>query len=1279
MARRFFMIAALMAIVALVAMLCIFIWLSNITVTQAHNLVAPSSLVASPTPSPTAIANPQSPGIIDFKEIINGIIYSVIAAVFAAYIIYILGRVFTSRHRNLKNSTRKKSKQLLQPYLELIKRESGETENYFQPVRRVENATSLHTSTLPIKSAFIHLQVFPIQSVWDVPVESEQLQEELYQRPDLSYEERAFHLRQMTPDRPVPDEPLLFDEVLQRLTPEKPVAVILGAQGSGKSTIMNWLAQEMAEASLSQSYPLSQKLLPKQIPILLRIDDYTKRLQDHNDLSLEQFFREQYKKYFDLLIDKLEQGGCLVLIDGLDESVKDISAQLYQFISNYFTSSTEQNYNRFIITSRIFGYQEKVRAFRNYPHYALLNLDRKQIEQFLTNRSLATEQKNRLLKTFETNPVVERLAANPQLLTLLIALQTYAEKPPQSRIGLYKTIVDMQFGEWNTNKPESFKLKPDEIEWTKQILTELAYQLQGGNSAREKEVSTIARRIIEAEHNDLQKEVVSGETIQHLLEKLRHSCEIFIRMKKGYFVFAHRSFQEYFIALYLAQKPFEELKQDVVQRYRDPIWHELILLAIASKSRAGQNKQASELIRAMLTDAEHNTDSILHRNLRFAAKSLADCNQASIEEDLQKDIASRLFKLYGDTLGNGRFIQLQRDIEEVALLLLRAQTQENVPRDTQLPFLKAWKSALCDVGQSEQKLGAIHLLAAIAPDLPSCPPVVRLVLIPPLLKLAKLQDLPVADLHDKPGSSISIRTELQRLPETIPISSRVEEYAFVALHLLNEFGPAGWLHSEWSNWGNRQPELLKRLTDHALELEYLITPAAFPGSDSAHRGKWERQIPIVNENRWMEIGQRNAIELQRQLLKESNAVHYPSAYLLKEALDREIESRTQDWIDSWNKFLREEMMRGLSATYQPCIGLRLLLFNKKPEKRKEIANELIEGLSNNGPSQIQALIAIGNLYLRGLRDVLSLRNVQDLRGLRDSRRLYTLRYLRDLTALGDLLDLRDLRSLFNVQDMVHAFDLLEMLHLQDLRALLDQDKDMIVEALCKLLMHPEDILRSEALLCLYSIAAVSSFLSPSQRDQIQRGIRSFESQSHSLTAEHHFLCSVIQSLLETSPSSSLPPSSLNNEADKQGIDLYNLRLEKQLGKQQVEDLLAACTDTRQLSEDARLRIHAYASTLQRVAWKVVTQPFVLELKADALDYIVHMLENEKAIVSAAAAWLLRRSKNDIPSSTREIAVQSLVETLKNEKLSYRLLDVPNAMKIELLDDVLFSTLMDLSV
>ena len=176
------------------------------------------------------------------------------------------------------------------------------------------------------------MRIIPIQSVWEVPVGREQLQEELYQRPDLSHEERAFHLKTMSPGRLVSEEPLFFDGVLQRLTAEKPVAVILGVPGSGKSTIMNWFAQEMARASLSQRHPLSRKLSPRQIPILLRITDYTKRLQEHNDLSLEQFFREQHKKYHDLLRDKMEQGGCLVLIDGLDEADRDISAQLYQFI-----------------------------------------------------------------------------------------------------------------------------------------------------------------------------------------------------------------------------------------------------------------------------------------------------------------------------------------------------------------------------------------------------------------------------------------------------------------------------------------------------------------------------------------------------------------------------------------------------------------------------------------------------------------------------------------------------------------------------------------------------------------------------------------------------------------------------------------------------------------------------------------------------------------------------------------------------------------------------------
>src|SRR5205085_1109544 len=74
----------------------------------------------------------------------------------------------------------------------------------------------------------------------------------------------------------------------------------------------------------------------------------------------------------------LENGSCLVLLDGLDE-VSDqqmrvqIQEEIRTFIVDYRdTSGAAQAFNRFIITSRVAGYDQG--AFPDYLHYTIAEL-----------------------------------------------------------------------------------------------------------------------------------------------------------------------------------------------------------------------------------------------------------------------------------------------------------------------------------------------------------------------------------------------------------------------------------------------------------------------------------------------------------------------------------------------------------------------------------------------------------------------------------------------------------------------------------------------------------------------------------------------------------------------------------------------------------------------------------------------------------------------------------------------------------------------------------------
>src|SRR5260370_537243 len=108
-----------------------------------------------------------------------------------------------------------------------------------------------------------------------------------------------------------------------------------------------------------------------------------------------------------------------------------------------------------------------------------------------------------------------------------------------------------------------------------------------------------------------------------------------------------------------------------------------------------------------------------------------------------------------------------------------------------------------------------------------------------------------------------------------PSRHTIEGYAFVALHLLDKTGPAGWLHKAWQQWGREEPNYLELLTQHSLALDYLLTPAAFPRT--AAEPNWDKQFTLTTH--WQKRGRRDPYALQIQLLEASNATRFPHPYL----------------------------------------------------------------------------------------------------------------------------------------------------------------------------------------------------------------------------------------------------------------------------------------------------------------------------------------------------------------------------------------------------------------
>ncbi len=1336
----------------------------------------------------------------------------------------------------LLREKRQKSDKMLRRYLQAV----IEANQGLNPRGFAQQSQALISVNVPLDDIFIHLHAVRDRPIYDVPSEQQKLLEELRQRTDLSAEDqeeliqrlRVIWYSQVGQKLMVKRQKrnISIARVLRQLDAANPVAVILGTPGSGKSTAMRWLALHMARAFLSPNYdipdepdsrpPSTRNPDIKQIPILLRISDYAKRLSVEDNLSFKQFFKYRLTEMYshisgiaDRLLAELSNGRCLVLFDGLDEVASDdlrrrVAQEIHTFIFDHAADerSRVQHYNSFIITSRIVGYEPG--TFAEHAHYTLLDLEDEQIERFLDRwcpaveryqamfeqnmkpltsaqeasiKAAGAEQRDHLLDALENNSGIKRLAVNPLMLTILALIQRSGKTLPHRRVELYQIVTRTLLDNWN--KETGRRTFPiEEVPLAEQLLGELAYKLHSSDPVlTEQNVKSIARQTMVDFYGHSTQ--IRDSDIKQFIETLRSSSGLFIESGQGLFSFMHRTFQEYFVALYLLRKTAEELKQAVVSYYHSAIWREPLLLTIAYKSgqsSRSEKQEASDLIRAIAHASDTNY-TILCRSLLFAASSLVDCNAWSIDKALQHTIANRIFDIYGDALKQGRYTQLKQEIEDVALLWLRGQPAESSQKNTSTPLLETWCAALHNCHLPARQEGAAHLLASIASELSSCPVSVRLALLPSLLKLTNLPEF--SQWYD---SDIS-------LPSPTPlVPPRVEYYAWETLRLLDAPYTMTWLRTDLDERLMSQPELVELREKRIIELN----------------------IPFNSLN-----------PLYKYLL--SRLIEY-------EAMEA---SKEQRWYMVWQNFLRQEMEKGRYVTFQVCLGLQLLLCEDNESQRQDIVNELMAALLLHDQQHGQTLITIASVYLeellyrrespyddddvypmipavqvdrlgsryrprtdptqyltrhrsiwQKLRDRLTqlpfLSRYQeddeyyleddydsneedDLstsfqrpfveRAWRPRRRVAgttqlprprsrssypvsppyrtpgvvpwkspegTWRRLREKLprwmpfALRDWTDgdmylplveddellqedvyalplqpssllqpprltpkIRIWRDVPELQDMEYWLEFLEppqiMLAAQDkqeLRNLLQ--RDTVVQTLCGLLQRPVNVYTPTVLLSLYIVLTTYDSIPALLKQNVKDSFQIFEGQTQQLTTEHRLLLTAICYRIKDSTDYLEAP-------DIRASALYALKKQQQLTGPQVERILESCSDTRRLarvfasgnstasrrSSSAR-RYRPSPQTVHEIVWEVLNQQFSLE--PDAFTVVLNALDDDNAMICAAAALLLQRSRTN-PLHVRKEAAQKITKILQDDILSRRQLDIPDGLAWRL-DDILFDTL-----
>ncbi|WP_293022943.1 NACHT domain-containing protein [Moorena sp. SIO3I8] len=397
-------------------------------------------------------------------------------------------------------------------------------------------------------------------------------------------------------------------------------SVILGDPGAGKTTLLKYLALHFATAQRDDQETVlageaKENLGPTRLPVFFRIADYAERLATQSDLSLQQFLREFSQQWqsevtnkpeqdtdttiFEHLRDKLDNGKCLVLLDGLDEVFnQDIRQQIVNQIEEFVNQFPN---NKFVITSRIAGYRE-VKLSQRFSHFTITEMEPEQVERFLDRWCLAVEKAQRpdasqhywqqeadhqsreLKEAIAASEGVKRMTGNPLLLTILALIHRNGSRLPNQRVKLYELAVQTLTEDWQLSKKlpgvETVVLKESQV---MALLAPLAYWMHEHKPSGLVSEPEVREKLAEI-HGELNDEEPDSQSVQwqinDFLLRVRETTGLFVERAPGSYGFMHLTFEEYFAARYIADNDVSEILDIINQHRYEARWDEPILLAL---------------------------------------------------------------------------------------------------------------------------------------------------------------------------------------------------------------------------------------------------------------------------------------------------------------------------------------------------------------------------------------------------------------------------------------------------------------------------------------------------------------------------------------------------------------------------------------------------------------------------------------------------------------------------------------------------------------------------
>ncbi len=441
-----------------------------------------------------------------------------------------------------------------------------------------------------------------------------------------------------------------------------PRLVILGGPGSGKTISLRFITLMLAHSYGAARLGLDAPY----VPLMVRLADYARELGKSPTLSLYNYLtryigeaHEGHSRLADFLRLALEQGACMILLDGLDEVGDDpvegrplrtqVVSKVQQFGDRW---CDEDRCNRLIVTSRIEGYwDEPVQGFDHVQLSPLRPPD--EVEDFLfrwytAHESIyqddpslaerrARERVDGLLPQVLEWPSVRRLATNPLLLTILALIYENVGKLPNRRIELYEVCAQTLIESWRETQKRMSNALLAELggKTVIRVMASLAYWLHEEHPGGTASYEAWQERLTDVLNREGFEDEAQG-LANRFLYHARHEAGLLAERSLGQFGFFHLTFEEYLAAWEMSRQRTEERRKLLYAHWEDPRWREVILLAAGQLGIVDANRPAVSDFIVDLLEMEPQNPANDGRQAVLAGRALADIGPRSVTNVIRR-------------------------------------------------------------------------------------------------------------------------------------------------------------------------------------------------------------------------------------------------------------------------------------------------------------------------------------------------------------------------------------------------------------------------------------------------------------------------------------------------------------------------------------------------------------------------------------------------------------------------------------------------------------------